>query len=211
MIEYIVEQNIDDRILARAAHYLEEGELVAFPTDSSWSIGCSMGSKPGIERLKRLKDDHDEHHFTLICSQISQISDLASLSTTHFRTVKRLIPGPYVFVLPSLMKVEKRIQMKRKEIGIRIPDNPVPRRLIETLGSPLFSITAKRSMVDMSLVGETFDEELLFDGGWEIEEIPGVRLVLDPGDDHPRILSTVLDLTQEEIVILRQGVGEFEV
>ena len=66
-------------------------------------------------------------------------------------------------------------------------------------------------MVDMSLVGETFDEELLFDGGWEIEEIPGVRLVLDPGDDHPRILSTVLDLTQEEIVILRQGVGEFEV
>ena len=114
MIEYIFEHNIDDRILNRAAHYLEEGELVAFPTDSSWSIGCSMGSKSGIERLKKLKDDHDEHHFTLICARISQISDLASLSTTHFRTVKRLIPGPYVFVLPSLMKIEKRIKKELK-------------------------------------------------------------------------------------------------
>ena len=209
MIEYIIEQNIDDRILKKAAELLADGFLVAFPTDSSWSIGCSVSSKPGIEKLKKLKDDHDEHHFTLICSKISQISDVASLSTVHFRTVKRLVPGPFVFVLPSLTRIEKIIQMKRAEIGVRIPGNPVALSLVDTLGSPLFSITAKRSMVDESLAGEAFDEELMFDMGWEIEQIPGISLVLDPGDEHPRNMSTVLDLTHGEIAVLRQGIGVF--
>ncbi|MBN2511039.1 MAG: threonylcarbamoyl-AMP synthase [Spirochaetales bacterium] len=210
MIEYIFAHNIDDRIIVRAVTLLQEGGLVAFPTDSSWSIGCSIQSKTGIERLKKLKDDHDEHHFTLICSGIHQISDLASLSTSHFRTIKRLTPGPFVFVLPSLTRIEKIIQMKRKEIGVRIPDNPVPLRLVDALGLPLYSITAKRSMMDERLAGNAFDEELMFDMGWEIEEIPGVSMVLDPGEEHPRIMSTVLDLTGEEVTVLRQGVGVYE-
>ena len=210
MIEYIIEQNIDDRIITRAVSHLKEGELIAFPTDSSWSIGCSIQSKPGIERLKKLKDDHDEHHFTLICSQIQQISDVAELSTVHFRTIKRHVPGPFVFVLPTLTRIDKIIQMKRKEIGVRIPDNPVPQKLVDGLGCPLFSITAKRSMVDPSLSGNAFDEELMFDMGWEIDQIPGISMVLDPGDEHPRIMSTVLDLTGPEITVLRQGVGEYE-
>src|SRR5215469_11599146 len=145
MIEYVVPLNIDDRVLARAARILESGGLVALPTDTSWSIVCSLKSPAGIKKLRRLSGERDERHFTLLCSGISQFSELCSLNNSRFRIINRLSPGPYVFILKAMLGTEKALDIRRSEVGVRIPGYPVPIRLIETLGHPLYSITAKKS------------------------------------------------------------------
>ena len=216
MIEYIVPGNIDDRVLSKAAKLLQEGGTVALPTDTSWSVVCSMNSKTGIKRLKDLSKEKNERHFTLLCSDISQFGDFCSLDNTRFRLIKRLAPGPYVFILKTLLGTEKALGLKRNEIGVRLPDYPVPLALINALGCPLYGITAKRSMLeDEESVEEDFStyyrEETLFDGGWEMEDIRGLDLILDPGEDRNRILSTVLDISTGEVVVLRQGAGPWPV
>jgi len=219
MIEYISAGNIDDRVLSRTANALAAGAIAAFPTDTSWVLACSLASKEGIRRLKGLAGVRDERHFTLICSNISQIGDYCSLDNTRFRLVKRLSPGPYVFVLRTLAGTEKALDIKRKELGVRIPDHPVPFALITSLGTPLYSITAKKSMINPDTADEeepTNDEEHpfiaeeeLFEGGWELEAIPGVEFILDTGEERPRILSTVLDLSGDEPRVLRSGAGDW--
>jgi len=208
MIEYIIPGNIDDRILAKAAVLLKEGGTVAIPTDTSWSIVCSMNSRDGLKRLRSLSREKDERRFTLLCSDISQFGEFCSLDNTRFRLIKRLTPGPYVFILKTLLGTEKTLGLKRQEIGVRLPDYSVPLALIDALGCPLYGVTAKRNMLSTEEIDQdSIDEETLFDGGWELEDIPGLGLVLDPGEDRKRIFSTVLDLSAGEIQVLRQGAG----
>jgi tRNA threonylcarbamoyl adenosine modification protein (Sua5/YciO/YrdC/YwlC family) len=216
MIEYIVPGNIDDRILAKAANLLNEGGTAAIPTDTSWSIVCSMKSREGIKRLKLLSKEKGESHFTLICSSISQFGEFCSMDNSRFRFIKSLTPGPYVFILKTLLGTEKTLGLKRREIGVRLPDYPVPLALIDTLGCPLYGITAKRSMSgeegEEEQAGQRFadfiaGEESLFEGGWELEDIRGLDIILDPGEERNRIFSTVLDLCSDEVQVLRQGVG----
>ena len=208
MIEYIVPGNIDDRILRKAADLLREGGTVAIPTDTNWSIVCSMESKEGLRRLRLLSKERDESHFTLLCSDISQFGESCDLDNSRFRLIKRLTPGPYVFILKTLLGTEKTLGLRRREIGVRLPDYPVPPALINTLGCPLYSITAKRdNPQDLS----NDEAETLFDGGWEMEDIRGLDLVLDPGEDRNRIFSTVLDLRTGDIQVLRQGVGHWPI
>jgi tRNA threonylcarbamoyl adenosine modification protein (Sua5/YciO/YrdC/YwlC family) len=218
MIEYIIPSNIDDRILNRASRTLENGGLVALPTDTSWSIVCSIKSPVAIKKLRTLSGERDERHFTLLCSSISQFVEVVSLDNTRFRLINRLSPGPYVFILKTLSGTEKFLDIRRHELGVRIPDYPVPIRLIETLKSPLYSITAKRSMTG----GEDFyahhieeastelppiPEEDLFESGWELDEIEGLDLILDGGEERERIFSTILDLCADEVKVLRHGAG----
>ena len=217
MIEYIVPSNIDDRVLTRAARMLEEGLLLALPTDTSWSIVCSLKSKAGIKKLRQLSGERDERHFTLLCSGISQFGEVCSLDNTRFRVINRLSPGPYVFILKTLPGTEKFLDVRRREAGVRIPDYPVPVKLIETLGHPLYSITAKKSMGGgewETLIQEDADTELppipedeLFESGWELEDIEGVDMILDSGEERERIFSTILDMCTDEIKLLRQGAG----
>ena len=217
--------NIDDRILTRATGLLQEGGTAAIPTDTSWSVVCSMNSREGIKRLKALSKERDERLFTLLCSDISQFGELCSLDNTRFRLIKRLTPGPYVFILKTLLGTEKALGLKRREIGVRLPDYPVPLALIDALGCPLYGITAKRNMSsgflpefddygDQKSAEENSDfyrEENLFDGGWEMEDIQGLDLVLDPGEDRNRIFSTVLDVSSGDVHVLRQGAGPWPV
>lgn len=222
MIEYINAGNIDDRVLHRAATQLSSGALLAIPTDTSWVIVCSLQSKEGIKRLRRISGERDERHFTLLCSSISQIGNYCSVDNTRFRLIKRLSPGPYVFILRALLGTEKALDIRRKEVGVRISEYPVPSALVETLGNPLYSITAKRSMGsppdDFADVPANEDneessglsfipEEELFDGGWELEALDGISCILDPGSDIPRLFSTVLDMTGDDVVLLREGAG----
>ena len=218
MIEYIVPTNIDDRVLAKTARILSEGGLAALPTDTSWSIVCSIKSKEGIKKLKSLSGERDERHFTLLCSDISQFGDLCNIDNTRFRLIKRLSPGPYVFILKTLMGTEKTLDIKRHEAGVRIPGHPVPLALIEKLTFPLYSITAKRSMRKNDFydydVQDDIDTELppipqddLFEGGWEIEDIDGLDIILDSGEERERIFSTILDLCTDEVKLLRRGAG----
>ena len=221
MTEYIVPSNIDDRVLKRSARILEDGALIALPTDTSWSIVCSIKSPTAIKKLRRLSGERDERHFTLLCSKISHFSEMCSLNNSRFRMINRLSPGPYVFILKTLAGTEKILDIRRNEAGVRIPDYPVPIRLIETLGHPLYSITAKKSMTggEMETYAEEdadtelppIPEEELFESGWELEEISGVDLILDSGEERERIFSTILDMCQDEIKLLRRGAGPWPV
>lgn len=217
MIEYVVPGNTDRRIIERAARTLADGGLVALPTDTSWIVACSLGSKQGIARLRALSGERDERRFTLLCSRIAQAGEYCSLDNTRFRLVKRLVPGPYVFILRALLGTEKALDIRRKEVGVRIPDHPVAAEVVEALGAPLYSVTAKKSMAggEAEADDERSDfygipEEDLFEGGWELEAIEGIDLILDDGAEKPRLLSTVLDLTGDEAVLLRAGAGPWE-
>jgi tRNA threonylcarbamoyl adenosine modification protein (Sua5/YciO/YrdC/YwlC family) len=216
MIEYIVQNNIDDRVIAKTAKLLEEGGLVALPTDTSWSIVCSIHSREGVKKLKSLSGMRDERHFTLLCSSISQFGEFCSLDNTRFRLIKRLTPGPYVFILKTLLGTEKVLGLRRKELGVRLPDNPIPVSLIDALKCPLYSITAKREMAagDSGHLEDDdsfFREETLFEGGWELEEITGLDIILDPGEERSRIFSTILDMNEDDVTMVRQGAGEWPV
>jgi tRNA threonylcarbamoyl adenosine modification protein (Sua5/YciO/YrdC/YwlC family) len=227
VIEYIVSTNIDDRVLDRSARLLKEGGLVGIPSDTSWVVVCSLVSKEGIKRLRKISGERDERHFTLLCSDISQFGEFCSIDNTRFRLIHRLSPGPYVFILKTLPGTEKVLQLKRGELGVRIPDHPVPVELIKVLASPLYSVTAKRSMAGEDFaeqgrahaVGENaaegelppIPEEDLFEGGWELESITGLDLILDTGEDRPRIFSTILDVSGAEILPLRMGAGAWPV
>jgi len=218
MIEYITPSNIDDRILSRAVKMLENGALLALPTDTSWSIVCSIKSPAAIKKLRKLSGERDERHFTLLCSSISQFVDVCSLDNTRFRLINRLCPGPYVFILKTKPGTEKKLDIRRNELGVRIPDYPVPIRLIETLKQPLYSITAKKSMTGSDEWEASHNEEngtelppipeeQLFESGWELENIEGLDLILDSGEERERIFSTILDMCDEEIKVLRYGAG----
>jgi tRNA threonylcarbamoyl adenosine modification protein (Sua5/YciO/YrdC/YwlC family) len=220
MIEYVISSNIDDRILARTARILENGGLVALPTDTSGSLACSLKSPTGSKKLRKLSGERDERHFTLLCSDISQFGELCNMDNSRFRLIKRLSPGPYVFILTTLLGTEKALDIRRRETGVRIPDHPVPLALLETLQHPLYSITAKKTMLHdeepEAVTGEGTElppipEEDLFEGGWELDGIDGVDLVLDDGEERERIFSTILDISGEDIKLIRQGVGEWPV
>ena len=154
MIEYIYKTSIDENIMQRAKEIFIQGGLVAYPTDTSWGIGCSINSRKGIEKLRKLKGNHKKYTPTLICSTISQISEVALLNNYYFRIIKQFTPGPYVFILNATNKIERKVNMKRVEIGVRIPDHPVPVKIVKTLGSPI----STRFM--FTFLSETLDKVL---------------------------------------------------
>jgi tRNA threonylcarbamoyl adenosine modification protein (Sua5/YciO/YrdC/YwlC family) len=210
MIEYIIPTNIDDRILRRAAESLSQGGLIAHPTDTSWHISCASGSSLGLAKLIALKDGARGYLFTLMASEISQISHIADISNSQYKMMHRLTPGPYVFILDALKILERMMGMKRKEVGIRIPGDPVSRAILKELGEPMFSTTAAHSMDDPGWWDYGFAEENLFEMGWELEGIPGIDMILDGGDPLSKTLTTVLDLTGERVKVIRKGLGEFD-
>jgi tRNA threonylcarbamoyl adenosine modification protein (Sua5/YciO/YrdC/YwlC family) len=217
MIEYVTPGNIDDRILAKAVRVLNNGGLLALPTDTSWALTCSLTSKAGIRKLKSLSGERDERRFTLLCADISQFGELCGMDNSRFRLIKRLSPGPYTFILKTLLGTEKSLDIRRREAGIRIPNHPIPLALIRALEFPLYSVTAKRGMADGSRPadaggeggGGTLDipEEDLFEADWELESIEGLDMIVSGDEEQSRTFSTILDLTGDEVQILRQGAG----
>jgi len=210
MIEYIIKDNIDDRILKRVSNLLFNGGIIAYPTDSSWCIGCSVTSIAGIEKLRKIKGDFQNYTLTMICSNISQIEDVAEFNNKGFKVIKKYTPGPFVFVLPAKKKIEKKVNMKRLEIGVRIPNNPVPIKIIETHGHPIFSITASRIIKSKGWWDYNYAEENLYEYGWELEEIEGIDIILDHGDSLPKLLTTVIRLNYDNIEIIREGAGSLK-
>ena len=145
---------------------------------------------------------------------------MCSLDNSRFRLIKRLSPGPYVFILKTLLGTEKALDIRRREAGVRIPGHLIPLALINALQHPLYSITAKKSMhedieFESTAEAETdlppIPEEDLFEGGWELDGIEGVDMVLDGGEERERVFSTILDLSGEDIRLLRRGAGPWPV
>ena len=187
------------RVISQVVDLLRNDGLVAYPTDSCYALGVQLGNRDGLERIKKLRRLDDKHHFTLVCHDFAQLGQLVQLSNAAFRTVKAVTPGPYTFILPATSEVPKRLMHpKKRTVGVRIPDHPVPRALLEEFGEPLLSSTL--------LMPDT-DEPMT--DGWQIKEELDHWLdaVLDAGEcgSEP---TTVVDLSEGAPVVARVGAGD---
>ena len=135
-------KNPQPRLIRQVAQIIRDGGVVVYPTDSCYALGCHIGDKDAMERISRIRETDKHHHFTLVCRDLSEIAKYARVNNQQYRTLKALTPGAYTFILPASREVPKRLQNpKRRTIGIRIPDHPVPLLILEELGEPIMSST----------------------------------------------------------------------
>ena len=196
---YIHPDNPQARLIKQAVEIIKNGEVIVYPTDSGYSIGCQMDNKQALERLCQIRDLDKNHNFTLMCKDVSELSDYARVDNISFRLLKNNTPGPYTFVFKATKEVPKRLQNpKKKTIGIRVPDNAIALALLEELGEPLMSTTLILPNADMA---ESDPDEIRD----KIEKRVG--LIIHGGflGEQP---TTVVDLSEGEINILRYGSGD---
>lgn len=190
--------NPQARLLDRAVQILRDGGVIAYPTDSGWALGAMLDNREALDRIRRIRQLDDKHHFTLVCHDFAQLGQMVELDNKDFRLVKRLTPGPWTFILSGTREVPKRmLHPKKQTVGVRIPDHVLTRDLLAALGEPLLSSTL--IMPD----GSTFET------GWEIEEALGKQLDAviegEVGSGEP---TTVVNLTTGEPIIDREGAGD---
>jgi tRNA threonylcarbamoyl adenosine modification protein (Sua5/YciO/YrdC/YwlC family) len=189
------------RLLVTAAQIVSAGGLVVYPTDTAYALGCHIGDKQSLDRIRRIRRLDKRHHFTLTCRDLSEISLYARVSDANYRILKHLTPGPFTFLLPATREVPRRlVHPKRRTIGLRIPDNVVALELLAVLGEPMMTTTMRLAdqeepFTDPEQIREQLEHEvdLIIDGG--------------PGGVEP---TTVVDLTGAVPEVIRQGVGVFE-
>lgn len=191
--------NPQPRILRQVVGLVQAGGLIAYPTDSCFALGCQLGDRHGLDRIRDIRRLNERHHFTLVCRDFAQLGQFVQISNAMFRLVKSCIPGSYTFVLPATREVPRRMLHPRKRtVGVRVPDHTVTQALLAELGEPLVSST-------LILPGE--DEPLT--QGWEIKERLDHVLdgVVDAGDCGKEP-TTVVDLSGDEPEVLRRGAGD---
>ncbi len=165
--------NPQQRLIRNAVDIIRADGLVAYPTDSSYALGCRVGDKRGMERMRRIRELDESHNFTLVCRDLSEIASYAKVDNSAYRLMKSLTPGPYTFILRATHEVPRRLQQgKRKTIGIRVPDHPITLALLSELGEPLMSSTLilpgrDRPETDAHDIRERLEHELdlVIDGG----------------------------------------------
>jgi tRNA threonylcarbamoyl adenosine modification protein (Sua5/YciO/YrdC/YwlC family) len=166
-------KNPQPRLIRRAVEIVRAGGVIAYPTDSSYALGCHIGDKEAMERIRRIRRVNDKHNFTLVCRDLSQVSLYARVSNPDYRILKAHTPGPYTFILPATREVPRRLQHpKRKTIGLRVPDTPIVSALLAELGEPLMSSTLilegdELPLSDPREIRERLERELdlVIDGG----------------------------------------------
>ncbi len=200
MAEYleIHPQNPQPRLIQQAVKIVRDGGVIVYPTDASYALGAQIGDKQAMDRIRRIRRLDDNHNFTLLCTDLSQVSIFTKIGNDAHRLIKNLTPGPFTFLLDATREVPRRLQHpKKKTIGVRITDNKIARALLEELGEPLLSSTMilpgeEEPMADPYDIRERLDREL--------------DLVIDGGiiDYKP---TTIIACTDNVIEIVRQGVG----
>ncbi|WP_299769799.1 L-threonylcarbamoyladenylate synthase [uncultured Pseudoteredinibacter sp.] len=193
--------NPQGRLVNQAADILRGGGLVAFPTDSAYAIGCHLGDKKAVDRIRQIRQLDKHHNFTLMCRDLSELATYAKVSNSVFRMLKAHTPGAYTFVLEATNEVPRRVMHpKRKTIGLRVPDNNIALELIAALGEPLMTSTLimpgdEYPLTDPYDIRETLEHQLdlVVDGGYCGMEA-----------------TTVIDLTGETPELIRQGCGSFD-
>ncbi|MEA1970179.1 MAG: L-threonylcarbamoyladenylate synthase [Thermodesulfobacteriota bacterium] len=200
MLLKINTENPQIRLIKKAVQVLNDGGIVIFPTDTSYGMGCDLFNKRGIEKIYEIKKRSRKQPFSFICADLGDISNYAVVTNYVYKIMKRLLPGPYTFILGASRLVPKILLPKRKEVGIRIPDNDICLSLVREFGSPIISTTVK-----------SCDDEIIIDP-YIIEEELGhcVDLVIDGGILPPE-LSTVVNLTNDIPEIVREGKGDPDV
>ncbi len=194
-------ENPQPRLIKQACELIRQGEVVVYPTDSGYAIGCQMEDKKALEQICRIREIGKDHNFTLMCRDMSELSIYAKVDNVAFRQLKNNTPGPYTFVLKATREVPRRLQNpKRKTIGIRVPDNQIALKLLEALNEPLMSTS-------LILPGNTMAESEPDAIRDRLEKQVG--LIIDGGalGEHP---TTVVDLSDGEPVVLREGRGDVD-
>ncbi|MBV4533549.1 L-threonylcarbamoyladenylate synthase [Pseudomonas farsensis] len=192
-------ENPQPRLIKQAVEIIRKGGVVVYPTDSAYALGCQMGNKNAVERVRTLRKLDKQHNFTLLCCDLSQMGLFAKIDTANFRLLKAHIPGPYTFVLNATREVPRLVMHeKRRTIGMRVPSNPIVLALLAELGEPLMSVS-------LILPG---DEEPMTDP-YEIRQRleHHVDLIVDGGFGDLKA-STVIDLTGDEPEVIRVGCGD---
>lgn len=194
-------ENPQHRLVAEAAETIRQGGIVVYPTDSTYALGCAVGDKAALERIRQLRQTPLDHDFTLVCRDLSAISTYARVDNTAYRLLKSLTPGPYTFILRATNEVPKRLQdPKRRSIGLRVPNSRIAQALLDELGEPIMSSTLQLP-----------DDDLPLSDPDEIEErlAKRVDIVIDGGAGGIEA-TTVIDLSGGQIEIVRRGKGSIE-
>ena len=191
--------NPQPRLIKQAAAMVRDGAVIAYPTDSCYALGCHLGDKDAVARIRRIRGLDDSHYMTLMCRDLSELARYARVDNVQFRLLKNNTPGNYTFILEATKEVPRRLQHpKRNTIGIRIPDHPVALALLEELGEPLLSSTLilpgeEQALNDAEEIRNHLDQQL--------------DLILDGGTTGLES-TTVIDLTGATPVLLRRGKGD---
>ena len=190
------------RLIRRAVEIVGNGGLMVYPTDSCYALGCHLGDKGAMERIRRIRQVDDRHHFTLVCRDLSELGQYAIVDNIQYRSLKKSTPGSYTFILKASREVPKRLlNPKRNTIGLRVPDHNVVRALLEEMSEPILSSTLilpgdERPLNDMDEIRDRLQND--------------VEVILDSGSCGVD-MTTVVDLTGDMPVIVRQGKGSIAV
>ncbi len=187
------------RALGQACDIITSGGLIAYPTDSGYALGCQLGNREGLDRIRALRALDARHHFTVVCSDFAQLGRYVEMSNDVFRAVKAATPGPYTFILTGTREVPKAmLHPKKKTVGVRLPDHATARALVSTLGEPLVSST-------LILPGE---ENPLVEG-WRVDAEIGqlIDAIIESGDCGIEP-TTVVDFTDGGVEVVRRGAGD---
>jgi tRNA threonylcarbamoyl adenosine modification protein (Sua5/YciO/YrdC/YwlC family) len=186
------------RLIRQAVQIIREGGLVAYPTDSCYALGCHIGDKTAMERIRRIRDVDERHHLTLVCRDISEIGQFAKVDNIQYRLIKANTPGRYTFILRATREVPRRLLHPRHTIGVRIPDHPVPLALLAALGEPLLSST-----LILPAHGQALNDAQEIRRHLEHQ----VDCIIDAGPCGVEV-TTVVDLSGEAPVLVREGKGD---
>lgn len=196
---YLHPENPQARLINQAVAIIRNGGVIVYPTDSGYALGCQLENKTALERICRIRKIDDKHNFTLLCRDLSELSLYARIDNTAFRLLKNNTPGAYTFIFKGTKEVPRRLMnAKRKTIGIRVPDNKIALDLLEALGEPLMSTT-------LILPGNDYAESDPEDIRDKLEH--SVDLIMNGGflGEQP---TTVVDFSDDEMVIIRRGAGD---
>ena len=187
------------RLVNQAIEILQRGGVIAYPTDSAYALGCVIGDKRAMERIRRIRKLDDDHNFTLVCRDLSELGTYARVDNTAYRMLRNATPGAYTFILEATGEVPRRLMHpKRKTVGLRVPDNAITQALLSALGEPLMSVT-------LILPGDEFPLTDPYDIRESLEH--EVDLVIDGGYCGLEPTS-VIDMTREPPEIARRGLGD---
>jgi len=191
--------NPEPRQIDKVAQLLKQGGIIAYPTDTCYGLGCDIMNKKAIEKVYQIKQLDKKQPFSFICSDLTNISQYAKVTNYAYKTMKRLLPGPYTFILDGSKLVPKIMLTKRKTAGIRVPNHPICLQIIQKLGNPIISTSITRP--DRTMLNEPF----------LIEEYLGKRIdaVID-GGPVPGEPSSIISLIDDEPVVIRKGLGNVE-
>ena len=203
MIEYVIPNNPDDRILQKAADLLSKGELVILPTDTNWVIVADPFSKKGVDNLYAFKGEDRSHHFSLLCDTIKRASESAYIDDNAYKILRNEIPGPFTFIFESRKSMIKALKASKTDhqIGVRFSPSELVIKLIEFYENPLVSTNIPREKMGLEEGDELY--------GFQIEESLGhMSLILDPGELDFLGQSTVIDFSSGVMELIREGAGD---